>query len=347
MLGAKDRMKGAWWGAFVADALSMPVHGYATRDSIEKDYGYISDMQAPKEPYRDFVLAGFPTSEMPKEFDYIGDERRQDWTRITTHPHKHLKAGENTLPMLLALHQAISISESDGFNLDAWMTRYRAVMTSPNGHRDTFIPSIHRRYFENLAKGKDPESNGCPDAHISDIIIFLPLIFTAYKNPKKTHEDLMKAVRKFSIGENTLNTTLFLMEVFFHIFSGVKLEDVLYKKMNPDRHYALAYPYRRWIKAANDDESMAQQIGRTAELDKAIVLSIYLALKYGDDYESAIVANANIGGETTGRGALIGSLIAGQYGSQCIPAKWGDKLVYSGEIAACGNALLNYVFKNI
>lgn len=347
MLGAKDRMKGAWWGAFAADALSMPVHGYSTRDFIEKDYGFISDMQAPKEPYRDFVLAGSSIPELPKEFDYIGSTRRKDWTRLTTHPHKHLQAGENTLPMILALHQAICIANSGGFDLNSWMERYKAVMTSENGHRDTFIPSIHRRYFDNLAKGKDPETNGCPDAHISDIIIFFPLIFTAYLNPKKAHEDLIHAIRKFSIGENTLNTSLFMMEIFFHIFSGTKLEDILYKKMNPDRHYALAYPYRRWIKAANDDESMAHQIGRTAELDKAIVLSLYLALKYGSDYESAIVANANMGGETTGRGALIGALIAGQYGAQAIPAKWGDKLVMSGEIAACGNALLNYVFKPI
>lgn len=344
MIGARDRFKGAWWGAFVADALAMPTHGYPKRELVELDYGFVSEMMQPREPYRDFVLASHQIPQLPPEFDYVG-KRRDDWKRITTHPHRNLKAGENTLPLVLALHMAASMAESGRFSIDAWMERYRAVMVSDGGHNDTFIPSIHRRYFENLARKTDPEANGCPDAHISDIMIFMPIILAAYADPKKAQGDLIRAVKKFTIGEGTFSTAIFIMEIMCYIMGGLKLEDILFGKMNPDRHFALAYPYRRWIKAANDDETMADQIGRTAELDKSVVLSLYLALKYGSDYESAQVANVNIGGETTGRGAFIGMLIAGQYGSQTIPARWGDKMVYSGEIAACVHSMSGMVFK--
>ena len=346
MLVARDRFKGLWWGAFAGDALAMPVHGYPDREMIENDYGFISEMTAPREPYPDFVLEGYDPGPLPPEYDYTGPVRREDWKSRTTHPHKRLEAGQNTLPMYLAMHMAASIIENGGFNTPSWLERYRAVMTDhAASYHDTFVPTIHRRYFENLAAGKDPEKNGVAEAHISDSVIFLPLYLYGYAHPKQAHMDLMHAVKKFSIGENTLSTSLFLMEIISHIIAGVKLEDVMYQKMNPDRHYALAYPYRRWIKAGNDDETMADQIGRTAELDKSIVLTLYLALKYGDDCESALAANANIGGETTGRGALLGALIAGQYGYQSIPDRWVDALKMSAEIAGCGNALSGIVFK--
>ena len=342
ILGAKDRIKGAWWGAFAADALAMPVHGYPTRDAIEKDYGYIVDMAAPKEPYRDFVLAGLNPPEFPKELDFIGS-RRQIWRNPDTHPHRGLKAGDNTLPMILALHLAAQIAADGGFNFDNWMARYKAVMTNESLQPDTFVPSIHRKYFENLLKGLPPEKNGCAEAHISDFIIFLPIFLCSYFRQKDMQNAIFRAIKVFSVGENSLNSALFVMEIMSKLVAGSKLEKVLFEQMNPDRHYALAYPYRRWIKAANDDESMAELIGRTAELEKSIVLSIYLALKYGSDYESAMIANANIGGETTGRGALAGSFIAAQYGMKAIPSRWLDSLARSAEIAGCLNAMLSEI----
>lgn len=345
MISARDRLKGAWWGAFVGDALAMPVHGYPSKDMVEKDYGYLTEMQAPKEPYSTFVLAGYNAGELKPEFDYMGDKRREDWKHTTTHPHKHLQAGDNTLSMYLALHMAASIAQEGEFKIDSWLTRYHAIMTAKEGYHDTFIPSIHRRYFENMSAGKDPEKNGVAEAHISDVAIFLPLYLYGYKNPVKEYTDLLRIMKKFSSGQNTANTSIFLLEIFTHLINGVKLEEVLYQKMTPDRHYALAYPYRRWIKAGNSDEAMAVEIGRTAELEKAIVLGIYLALKYQDDYESAMLANVNMGGETTGRGSLVGSIIAAQHGIGAIPSRWLDALGMSAEIAGCGNALMQAIFK--
>ncbi len=346
MITARDRFRGMWWGAFVGDAVAMPVHGYVDQHAIIADYGHIADMLAPKEPYDSFVLAGYkPPVELSPEHDYIGEFRKEDWKSRSTHPHKHLRAGENTLPMFLALHMAASILEKGEFDQNAWLARYQAIMTRPNGHKDTFVPTIHRRFFENLAQGKDPEKNGVSEAHISDAGIFLAIYLCAYSNKEKAHIDIIRAIKKFSIGENTSSTALFLMDVITFIISGLKLEDVLYQKMNPDRHYALAYPYRRWIKSGVSDEQIAEEIGRTAELEKSIVLSLFLALKYQDDFEAAIIANTNIGGETTGRGALIGALIAGQYGMGVIPPRWIDAMVYSSEIAGCCNALMPIVFK--
>lgn len=346
ILGAKDRMRGAWWGAYVADALAMPVHGYPSKDAIEKDYGYIVDMLTPREPYPNFVLADLRAPELPANLDYIGS-RREDWANPYTHPHKYLKCGDNTLPMILCMHLASQIASDNGFKFSNWIERYKSVMTNRTLQPDTFVPSIHRRYFENLAKGIPPEKNGCAEAHISDFTIFLPLFLMSYAHLEDAKTALIRALKPFTIGEDTLNCAMFVMDIFSMLISGLKLDEVLFKKMSPDSHYALAYPYRRWVKASNDDEAMAGLIGRTAELEKAVVLSIYLSLKYGSDYESAMIANTNMGGETTGRGALIGAIIACQYGRSVIPQRWIDKLSNSTEIALGLNNLMPVIQKGL
>ena len=71
----KDRFYGAWWGAFIGDAMSMPTHGYSSRQMIFSDYGNISDYMAPRDVHPESVLHTLPIPELPAEFDYIGKER--------------------------------------------------------------------------------------------------------------------------------------------------------------------------------------------------------------------------------------------------------------------------------
>jgi len=48
---------------------------------------------------------------------------------------------------------------------------------------------------------------------------------------------------------------------------------------------------------------------------------LFIAYKYSDCTEKAILANANAGGENVARGALLGALFGAQYGINGIP-KW-------------------------
>lgn len=91
-----------------------------------------------------------------------GKRRASLWRKRGTHPHIGMRAGASTLPLVLALHLGASMASAGGFDIDAWLERYAAVMTSEDGHADTFIPSIHRRYFENLAAGKIPKRTAVP-----------------------------------------------------------------------------------------------------------------------------------------------------------------------------------------
>ena len=91
-----DRLYGAWWGAFIGDAIAAPTHGYSSVKLLGADYGTINSMVAPKSIHPQSVLFSLPRPELPPEFDYIGEKRRELWSRHGTHIPKAQGFHDNT-----------------------------------------------------------------------------------------------------------------------------------------------------------------------------------------------------------------------------------------------------------
>lgn len=58
-----------------------------------------------------------------------------------------------------------------------------------------------------------------------------------------------------------------------------------------------------------------------------------MAYKYGGDFETAVLANANCGGEAQARGAVLASLLGAACGASRIPAHLKEGLKDSEDIA--------------
>ena len=55
--------------------------------------------------------------------------------------------------------------------------------------------------------------------------------------------------------------------------------------------------------------------------------ALYLAWKYADDFEAAVVANTMVGGDNCHRGAVVGALVGAACGHDKLPAAMRDGLV--------------------
>jgi ADP-ribosylglycohydrolase len=53
---------------------------------------------------------------------------------------------------------------------------------------------------------------------------------------------------------------------------------------------------------------------------------IHFASKYGDDFEQAVLANANCGGENVHRGCVLGAILGAYHGEANIPQHLKDGL---------------------
>lgn len=74
-------------------------------------------------------------------------------------------------------------------------------------------------------------------------------------------------------------------------------------------------------------EDVARNVFSTAcYIRQSLPLPVYLAWKYQDDPEKALVVNTNLGGDNCHRGVVLGALLGALHGQQVWPPRWIDGL---------------------
>jgi ADP-ribosyl-[dinitrogen reductase] hydrolase len=61
-------------------------------------------------------------------------------------------------------------------------------------------------------------------------------------------------------------------------------------------------------------------------IDDSMPSLLYLAYKYSDSLEEALIANTNVGGENCHRGAVLGALLGAALGQEAIPGHFKTRL---------------------
>ena len=96
-----DRVRGALFGTFVADALSMPVHWYYDTRQLAADYGFVTDYLAPQARHAGSIMGKSNTGGHGRggqSGDIIGrvinHGKRDLWLRPSVHYHVGMRAGE-------------------------------------------------------------------------------------------------------------------------------------------------------------------------------------------------------------------------------------------------------------
>ena len=57
-------------------------------------------------------------------------------------------------------------------------------------------------------------------------------------------------------------------------------------------------------------------------IEHSLPAVLYLAARYADDFEAALIANTNAGGDNCHRGAVLGALLGAALGVAAIPERW-------------------------
>ncbi|NJM12583.1 MAG: ADP-ribosylglycohydrolase family protein [Synechococcaceae cyanobacterium SM1_2_3] len=109
---------------------------------------------------------------------------------------------------------------------------------------------------------------------------------------------------------------------------------VLIRAMNAAGHYDPAdflRDYIAFMTAPDSHNDTYQQsdrdvIGRLLSpacyIDQSFPSVLYLAARYANDFEAALIANTNVGGDNCHRGAVLGAILGAALGFQAIPERW-------------------------
>ncbi len=226
------------------------------------------------------------------------------------------------------------------YDANAFLREYIAFMTTPESHRDTYAESYHRDFFANHARGVSPDQcagrEGHDTASIGGLVGLPPVIFAALRE-KDT--DLVDALLLVHLRLTHRSAKL----ERYALALGRLLLQLLSDPQPPVRTLAcriaesFGFPAKQVVeRISRDRRSDLEVIGGILSpacyIDQSFPAVLYLAARYPDDFEAALVANTNVGGDNCHRGAVLGSLLGAALGYEAIPARWISALASRSEL---------------
>ena len=329
------RLRNALWSYFAGDALAAPTHWfYGGPRQVQQYYkGLISDYTKPAYTLQGSIMnksnlngggraSGSVSSSSQKTIigDVINHGKAGLWSPSKEiHYHATLAAGENTLEVQLARVLMKSIVATGGvFDADHFRQAYISFMTTPGSHNDAYASTCHRMFFKNWVAGVDPKD--CPDndKHNVDTIdgLVLPTIVSLSQVAKAWENDAPAALTAEQAAADCVRVTRNspVLEQAARAWSRLVVGTLSGKQSLDEavQQTASSLGYRRPV--ARDDEMTA------CYLDSAfpsLLNSLYKFSALPDSKSSwshvwsALLQNANMGGENVHRGSSLGSVLGG------------------------------------
>lgn len=183
------RIENALWGAFIGDALAMPVHWFYSAERIREHFpGGIDRYFSAPHPHPDAFMLGMGYHPDVKkagskgraydilhhnarfyrtsysDFGFALGERDGEHGNATAaldermHYHHGLEAGDSTLGAGLLRVLMRSVIDRGGYSQHGFLEDFVRYMTQPRRNPDPYTEIYLRRWFEEYSKGTAPES---------------------------------------------------------------------------------------------------------------------------------------------------------------------------------------------
>ncbi len=319
------KSRGALYGLCIGDALAMPVHWYYNRQALFEDYGRVTDYLAPRNPHPDSILWR-STYVAPNSKGEILHDQAKYWGQKGIHYHQFLRAGENTLNVKISRLLIESINQNGTYDSDDFLKRYITFMTSAGNHHDTYIEECHRNFFANYARGLPPRGCGVEEKHIGGIVGIIPIVAFYFNRPDKARKAALEHLALTHPGVKMENAGSLVIELLLKVLNGMTLKAAILEQIEKQQHPLVGHPFIKWLNDP-DDWIIGPRFSTACYVEHSIPAVIYLALKYHDDPEKALIINTNLGGDNAARGSVLGALLGAEHGIERFPRRWVDGLV--------------------
>ena len=118
-----------------------------------------------------------------------------------------------------------------------------------------------------------------------------------------------------------------VIDILLKVLDGNPLKETILEKIETQENPLLGHPFTKWLDDP-DDSVIGPRLSTACYVEDSVPAVIYLALKYHDDPESALIANTNLGGDNVGRGSVLGALLGASHGVEGFPRNWIEGLIH-------------------
>jgi len=332
-----DRWRGALWGMFVGDALAMPVHWYYDVAALQRDFGIVRDFQSPRPSHPNSIMSLASTGDAGRgsqEGEVVGSVilhgKKHLWGRPNQHYHEGLQSGDNTLNLLCVRVLLRSMNRIGGYDSINFLREYIAFMTTPDSHRDTYAESYHRAFFANYARGVPPQRCAGAENHdtasIGGLVGLTPVIMAAVRknDPAAVERTLLEHLRLTHRSAKRERYALALGRLLPRLLQD---QEPRIRSLACDIAESLGFPAAKVVEQVNRDRRadlhvIGGLLSPACYIEHSFPAVLYLAARYSNDFEAALVANTNVGGDNCHRGAVLGALLGAALGYPAIPERW-------------------------
>ena len=331
------RLRGALWGMFVGDALAMPVHWYYDVAALQRDFGTLRDFRAPHEYHPNSIMslantgaAGRGSQKGEVVGSVILHGKKHLWGQPNRHYHYGLRSGDNTLNLLCVRVLLRTMNTTGRYDSGDFLHEYIAFMTTPDSHNDTYAESYHRDFFANYARGVSPDHCAGAESHdtasIGGLVALPPVIVAAMRenDPAAVDSTLLTHLRLTHQSGKLERYALALGRLFPRLLQDP--EPRVAPLVCPIAE-SFGFPATEVVERMNRDRRsdlhvIGGLLSPACYIDHSFPAVLYLAARYSDDFEAALVANTNVGGDNCHRGALLGAMLGAALGYPAIPERW-------------------------
>jgi len=319
------KSRGTLYGLCIGDALAMPVHWYYNRQALNQDYGRVTGYMAPRNPHPDSILWR-SRFKPPNSKGEILHDQAPYWGQEGIHYHQFLKAGENTLNVKVCRLLIESLNQTGTYDADDFLRRYIAFMTTSGNHQDTYIEECHRNFFANYARGLPPDRCGVEEKHIGGLVGIVPILVFYFNRPNTARKAALTHLALTHPGFKMETAGSLLIDILLKVLNGIPLKKAIVEEIEKQENPLVGHPFIEWLDGP-DDWVVGPRFSTACYVEDSIPAVVYLALKYHDDPENALIVNTNLGGENAARGSILGALLGASYGVERFPRRWIDGIV--------------------
>ncbi len=345
----QERLRGLLWGMFVGDALAMPVHWYYDVSALQRDFGTLRNYQAPRQLHPNSIMSLSNTGSAGRGSqagEVVGTTilhgKKHLWGQANLHYHYGLEPGDNTLNLLCTRVLLRTMTERGSYDSDEYLRAYIDFMTTPGSHNDTYAESYHRAFFANYVRGVRPQrcagAEGHDTASIGSLVSLPPVIAAAMhqEDPACLTNAVLTHLRLTHRSKKLEPYALALGELLAELLRGAGRPLV---RVACAAAESMGFPATRMVQRMGRDRQsdlavIGGQLSSACYIEHSFPAVLYLAAQYSDDFEAALVANTNVGGDNCHRGAVLGAILGAAVGYQAIPHRWIEGLRQRAELHA-------------
>ena len=346
----RQRVKAALANLFVGDSLSMPVHWFYNPGDIIRIFGKqgITGLEAAPDKHPSSIMSLHSTTGggrargLKKRAPEIVGEvilkgRRHLWGRANGHYHHGMQAGDNTLNAWWARLLITHAVAHEQYRIAEWAEVYIDFMTAdPPSYPDTYAESCHRGFFANWAANKPPLTCGAVthDTPSMGALVTVAPLALAQIGAGQPLDQICELCREHVWLTHPDKGLLQVVDAYVSLLHTLLVRDDKACGTDPFVQAAEVISGTRLSKLLDSDVADNHVVGRTYSLACYITDSwpsvCFLAAKYHNDVQRALLTNTNLGGENAHRGAVLGTLVGLASGSY--PQNWYGQLTLQTEL---------------